>query len=379
MASTTLGRKSPSRPTRTTRAGDSGARREAAAVERWFARSARPLPWRIRRDGYTALVSEAMLQQTQVARVVPAYEEFMRRFPGVRALAAAREQDVLAAWQGLGYYGRARRLHAAAKAIVERFGGDVPREVDALMTLPGVGRYTAGSIASIAFGRRAPIVDTNVARVLLRVHARSGPSGDRRHVEWAWGEATRLVEAASDPALLNEGLMELGATLCTAAAPSCTLCPLAGVCKARAAGTHERVRVGGAAVRRVRVYHHVVVVRRGASYLLEQRPSRGLWSSMWQAPTVEATQKLGVDDVAASLGRRVVAIRRLGEFEHRTTHRDVRFVVHVAATRSRRGVWVDATELASYPLSNPMRLILDGTRPGALLLSRPRRSRLRDA
>jgi len=191
----------------------------AAAVEAWFVDAQRELPWRRVRNGYTALVSEAMLQQTQVARAVELYEPFMRRFPTVGALAEASEQEVLAAWQGLGYYGRARRLHAAARAIAERFEGEVPADIDALRSLPGVGRYTAGAIASIAFGARVPIVDTNVARVLMRVDARAGTSANPENVEWCWERAAQLVEACTNASHFNEGLMELGAIVCSSAAP----------------------------------------------------------------------------------------------------------------------------------------------------------------
>ncbi|MBL9149230.1 MAG: A/G-specific adenine glycosylase [Phycisphaerae bacterium] len=333
-------------------------REVAAAVEAWFARAGRTLPWREVRTGYTALVSEFMLQQTQVSRVVPKFEEFMRRFPTVAALAAADEQAVLAAWQGLGYYRRARLLHAAAKAIVERFGGRVPETVDDLVTLPGVGRYTAGSIASIAFGQRVPIVDTNVARVLLRVAGREGASGDPAIVAWAWDEATRLVEAASDPARLNEGLMELGATVCPASTPACLLCPLAALCRARANGEVGPVRAKPTPTRRTRVYHHVVVVRRGDELLLERRASTGLWASMWQAPTVEHDSLLDVDELAPRLALRVTGLSRVREFEHQTSHRTVVFVVHEARTRSRDGTWAARAALAEYPLSNPMRRIL---------------------
>jgi A/G-specific adenine glycosylase len=333
-------------------------REVAAAVEAWFARAGRKLPWRDVRTGYTALVSEFMLQQTQVSRVVPKFEEFLRRFPSVAALAAADEQAVLAAWQGLGYYRRARLLHAAAKAIVERFGGLVPETVDDLVTLPGVGRYTAGSIASIAFGKRVPIVDTNVARVLLRVAGRAGASGDPATVAWAWDEATRLVEASRDPARLNEGLMELGATVCPASTPSCLLCPLAAHCRAFAAGEVGPVRAKATPTKRTRVYHHVVVVRRGEELLLERRAAKGLWASMWQAPTVEHDGPLGEAELVERLPLRVSGLERLHEFEHQTSHRTVVFVVHEARTRSRAGTWATRTALAEYPVSNPMRRIL---------------------
>ena len=196
--------------------------RDAAIVRAlcgWFRRKARDLPWRRRRTGYTALVAEAMLQQTQVARVVERYRAFLRRFPSVRVLAEAREQQVLAEWQGMGYYRRARNLHAAAKMIVRDFGGRVPRTADKLRKLRGVGRYTAASIASIVYGERTPLVDGNVQRVLARLDARPGRAQDPKLVKWAWRRAAELVELVDSPGSLNEGLMELGAVVCTPGSP----------------------------------------------------------------------------------------------------------------------------------------------------------------
>ena len=172
---------------------DAGLVRE---VERWFRAASRDLPWRRVRTPYTTLVSEAMLQQTQVSRVVGRFEAFVERFPDVATLAAAPEQAVLAAWQGLGYYRRARNLHAAAKAVVDRHRGEVPAELAQLRELPGVGAYTAGAIASIGHGRVAAIVDTNVARVLLRVAGRPGSTADPASMRWCWERAVRMKRSA---------------------------------------------------------------------------------------------------------------------------------------------------------------------------------------
>jgi len=194
-------------------------RRRVRALERWFARHARDLPWRRRRTGYRALVAEVMLQQTQVSRVAERYVEFLRRFPTVRGLAEADEQEVLAAWQGLGYYRRARNLHAAARLIVAERGGRIPRTVDGLRQLPGVGRYTAGAIASIVYGAPAPIVDGNVQRVIARWDANDAPPADASTVAETWRRAEDLVGATARPGVLNEALMELGATVCTPVNP----------------------------------------------------------------------------------------------------------------------------------------------------------------
>jgi A/G-specific adenine glycosylase len=334
----------------------------AEQVEAWFASNCRELPWRTRRTGYTALVSEAMLQQTQVSRVVDKYVEFMRRFPTVADLARAAEREVLAAWQGLGYYGRAKRLHAAAKAVVERFGGRVPSTVDELRTLPGVGPYTAGAIASIAFGRPEPIVDTNVARVLMRLDSRPGTAGERATAEWVWSRAGSLVAVARSPAAFNEGLMELGATICPAGEPACSACPLANACLARARRIAATIPEPALKAARKRVYHHAVVFERNGKVLLVQRPSEGLWSSMWQVPTVEADEAIGPSHVASMVEPRPHTIELRERFVHQTSHREVVFVVHRGKTRVRDvdGVWVAAEEVNSYALSNPMRAIVAG-------------------
>lgn len=317
-----------------------------------------------------------MLQQTQVSRVVERFESFLRRFPTVAALAKADEQAVLAAWQGLGYYGRARRLHAAAKAIVERFGGEVPADPEVLRSLPGIGRYTAGAIASVGFGRREPIVDTNVVRVLMRVAGRPGPADDRANVAWAWERAAALVAAAGDPAAFNEGLMELGALLCPAnGRPNCDACPVAARCAARAAGNPASIPSASKSVTRRRIYHHVVLVRREGAILLERRPERGLWAAMWQAPTLEGDERLDAEAIRARLAPRPRRLRAIGEFVHPTSHREVVFVVHEGTLPSGDAgpgrVWVRPDELDGYPLSNPMRSMVgewlgggDAVRPG---------------
>ncbi|MHC4809249.1 MAG: A/G-specific adenine glycosylase [Planctomycetota bacterium] len=324
----------------------------AAAIEAWFPAAARVLPWRTARSGWAALVSEAMLQQTQVARVVPAFEAFMRRFPTPAALAAAPEQEVLAAWQGLGYYRRARMLQQAAAAIVAEHGGEVPRDAETLRTLPGVGRYTAGAVASIAFRQRAPIVDGNVRRVTARIEGDARPIEDAAAERETWARAEALVAAAADPAILNEGLMELGATVCTPAAPRCGNCPLAEHCRAAAAGTAASIPPPKVRGRRQAVHYHVVLIRRGPSVLMEPRPDGGLWAGLWQPPTVESASPLPWTAVAERLSVNVHDAEERGGFLHRTTHRDVHFRVWTAASRGRRGRWVDAEGLGDLPVGN---------------------------
>src|SRR5688500_14779764 len=203
----------------------------------WYDLERRRMPWREEVSPYRTWVSEIMLQQTQVATVVPYFERFLRRFPDVRSLARAGEDEVLRLWAGLGYYSRARNLLAAARAVESALGGRIPDDVEGLMSLPGIGRYTAGAIASIAFGRPRPLVDGNVVRVFARLFALRGDAKSPALQKEAWALAERLVEPAR-PGDWNQALMELGARVCLPPpeAPLCGSCPLAGACQARRRG-----------------------------------------------------------------------------------------------------------------------------------------------
>ncbi|MEK6701124.1 MAG: NUDIX domain-containing protein [Planctomycetota bacterium] len=359
-------------------------------LTRWFAAGARALPWRTApRDPWRSLVSEFMLQQTQVSRVLDHFEPFIVRFPSPKAMASAPESAVLAAWSGLGYYRRARMLHQAAREIVDRFDATVPQSVEELRTLPGIGRYTAGAIASIVFGHAAPIVDGNVSRVLLRIEGREESA--LQATDWTWKRSTDLIKGVPSPRrnapLFNEGLMELGATVCTPKAPRCDACPLATLCAAKAAGSQERIPTPKVPAKKSAIVCDVVVVRDADGRLLiEQRPAKGLWAAMWQAPTRErhlpksprpsnnrrsaATAPLFEMPLPAlltdlGLGRVVVVDDQPTEFDHQTTHRDVRFRVWqgLAAKPLARGKdpirkWATRVEVASMAISNAQRRIL---------------------
>jgi A/G-specific adenine glycosylase len=280
-------------------------RRLTAALEAWFAQSARDLPWRSSpRDPYHALVAEAMLQQTQVSRVVAYFQRFIARFPHVQALAGAPEADVMALWAGLGYYRRARCLHAAAMQIVNVHSGRVPDDANSLRALPGVGPYSAGSIASIVFGRHEPIVDGNVQRVLMRLYGHDVPPSTPAARDWAWEKARQLVHAASDPAAFNEGLMELGATVClpTPAQPRCGQCPWHTSCAARRTGREAEIPSPKPRARKRRAYFFVVVLRDARErVLLQRRGTDGLWPGLWQPPTLEARSPISAADRKAFL------------------------------------------------------------------------------
>ncbi len=314
-----------------------------------------------------------MLQQTQVSRVLEKFDAFLKAFPTISTLARAPEDRVLAAWSGLGYYRRARLLHAAAKAIVQSHNAEVPSSIEHLLELPGIGRYTAGAIASIVFDRPEPIVDGNVARVLLRVHGRDQSAADAQ--DWLWDRAGALVALAESPARLNEGLMELGAIVCTPISPRCDRCPVRDDCVARAGGEPERFpRAKKRAVQRA--LHCEVLLCRDARgrVLVERRPTResggGLWSGLWQAPTLDMPRRArGASAILKAGGLDPgMPLKRRAAFEHSTTHRRVQFRVWEVpndwcdALRVARpgAVFRTRSRIARLALSNPQRWILLG-------------------
>jgi len=286
------------------RRGGSGGEREAAITRALLAHydaTARALPWRGVDDPYAVWVSEVMLQQTRVEAVVPYYERWLETFPTVEALAEARLDEVLKAWEGLGYYRRARNLHAAARLVRERHGGRLPDDPADLRALPGVGIYTAGAVASIAFGVAAPAVDGNVRRVLSRLHDLEDPSPAELR-----DRAAELVPA-DRPGDFNQALMELGATICTPRAPDCEACPLAGHCEARARGVQEqRPRLGHRASIPERRFATAVVADPDGRLLLVRRPPDGLLGGLWEFPSAELEEGSSPHDVAPDAVRRTV-------------------------------------------------------------------------
>jgi len=324
----------------------------------WFDAHQRDLPWRRQRTPYTALVAEAMLQQTQVARVVKRFDAFVKRFPTVEALAKADEQEVLGLWQGLGYYRRARHLHAAAQAVVEQFDGRVPDDVYTLMQLPGVGRYTAGAIASIVGGQRVPIVDGNIARVLQRWDGDAGAIGETATTHRCWRRMEELVGAARNSDVFNEAMMELGATVCTPKAPQCARCPVSKWCKARKAGRENELPVPKQSSDVAKEHHHAVVIERSGSVLLEQRDHSGLWAGLWQPPTVESGSGISKRALRNRLPMEVTSLEPCDVFEFRTSSRHVTFHVYRGKTRIRRGRWQPLDRIEEAPMSNAHRKVL---------------------
>ncbi len=274
------------------------------------------LPWQRTRDPYRVWLSEIMLQQTQVATVIGYYERFLQRFADVAALAAAPLDDVLAAWSGLGYYSRARHLHRCAQAVVEQHGGAFPRDSATLATLPGIGRSTAAAIAAFCFGERVAILDGNVKRVLTRVLGFGDDLAQARHERRLWDEATRLLPAQGIEAY-TQGLMDLGATVCLARAPSCLICPAHGLCAAAAAGDPERYPVKTRTLKRGAREHVWLWLAWCDRIWLTRRPDRGVWAGLWSLPEIDSPARLD----ALTVGWPGQA-ETLPSFTHTLTHLD---------------------------------------------------------
>ncbi len=330
------------------------------ALLAWYRRRRRDLPWRRTGDPYAIWVSEVMLQQTQVATVIPYYERWMRLFPTLSALAAAPESRVLKAWEGLGYYARARNLRRAAAQVLREHGGRLPDTAEALRRLPGVGRYTAGAVASIAFGRREPVVDGNVARVLCRLQRLRGNPKTPPLAERLW----RIARAWLPPRRagdFNQALMELGATVCLPRNPLCPACPLRRRCAARARGEERRLP---RAPRRKALPHvegAIGVVRHAGRILIDRRKPEGLLGGLWEFPggkiepseTPEACLRR---ELREELGIEADVLRPLTVLRHAYSH--FRVTLHVFECRLRRGHaqplacaecrWVRPADLRNY-------------------------------
>ena len=327
----------------------------ASFIESWFKKSARVFPWREKSTPWGRLVSEFMAQQTQIERVAQRWPLMMRRFPTPDKMAQSDEQEVLSLWQGLGYYRRAKHLKRTSEVIKKDFGGRVPSDVELLLKLPGVGRYTAGAVASIAYDKRVPIVDGNVHRVLCRLENKSDMPAP---CSWSWDLATQLVQGCTQPSILNEGLMELGATVCTPRNPSCGSCPLSENCKAFSAKTQSTVPPPRSAPKRKRLHHYAVVLTCKGKIAFEKRNDQGLWAGMWQVPTFESTKKVKKIQVAKELQING-ELSYTGTFEHTLTHRIIAFsVFRCEVGEVDRYTWHESEALERIPLATAQRKVL---------------------
>ena len=331
----------------------------------WFRRHRRDLPWRRSRDPYRVWLSEIMLQQTQVTTVIPYFERFLVRFPELQTLAAAEEAEVFKLWEGMGYYRRARQLHAAAKQIVAEHGGMIPREFEAIRSLPGIGRYTAGAIASIAFDTRSPILEANTVRLYSRLLAYRGEATSLRGQEllWRFVEAILPARGAGD---MNQALMELGSLVCTPREPKCEVCPARSLCPTFKAGLHDEIPLAKRKVRFEAVREAAVVVRRGNKVLLRQRPQGERWAGLWDFARFPLIAQRGAE-LATELrqktleqtGVRVEVGEQLTILKHGVTRFRITLYCYEAKHVSGKAkqhdgatlTWTTPDKLGDYPLS----------------------------
>lgn len=346
----------------------------AARIVAWQrAHGRHDLPWQRVRDAYRIWLSEIMLQQTQVTAVIPYYARFLERFPDVATLAAATLDDVLALWSGLGYYARARNLHAAARAVMSDHGGEFPSSPEVLSTLPGIGRSTAAAVAVFAFGVRASILDGNVKRVLARWRGIDGWPGSPAVERAMWALADALLPA-EDVEAYTQGLMDLGSGVCGRSRPQCGVCPVRSDCIAHRDGTTASLPVSRPPKVRPERTVSMLVLRRDGQVLLEQRPPSGIWGGLWSLPELADAESL-VDTCRERFGARVLASFAGPPLRHGFTHFsltihpwyvDVGTVERHVAEAS--GRWFPIADALAAGVPVPVRTLLEGLDDTALPL-----------
>ncbi len=338
----------------------------------WFRSQHRSLPWRRRYSPYEVWISEMMLQQTQVKTVVPYFERWLRRFPDVAAVASADERELLRMWEGLGYYGRVRHIKKAARIMVSRHGGNIPREEKDLLELPGIGPYTAAAIRSIAFNEDVPVVDGNVKRVVSRVVDLSLPvesAAAQRRIR----EAVRKWLPPGKSRWFNQGLMELGARICTPRRPECAECPLKDACLARERGVvlHRPVRRPRPAIEQIEVA--VGILCRDGRVFIQKRPPGGLWAGMWEFPggkleDGETPEEALQRELHEELGVRVRILEKLDTIRHQYTRFSVRLHAYLCKLSGGtvplrplwavEGRWVSVESMDKYPFPSANRRLI---------------------
>ena len=328
----------------------------------WYAKNARHLPWRESSDPYAIWISEIMLQQTRVDTVIPYYQRWMEKFPNINDLAQATEQDVLQLWEGLGYYSRARNLHKTAREIKENYGGKLPDERKSLEKLPGIGSYTAGAIASIAFGMDETALDGNIQRVLSRLFDMGLPVRSPEGKKELLLIAERILPPG-EAGTFNQALMDLGAAICTPRSPLCPGCPLNTLCQSYEKGTQNERPV---LEKRPAIPHYTVtaaVIRRDGLYLIARRPAEGLLGGMWEFPggKKEAGEDLETclkREIREEMGVEILIDASFGVYRHAYTHFRVTLYAFLCllngeepqALEADEIRWVNISELEDYPM-----------------------------
>jgi A/G-specific adenine glycosylase len=340
-----------------------------ARLVAWFELHGRhTLPWQVNPTPYRVWVSEVMLQQTQVATVIPYYERFMARFPDVQSLAAAPLDEVLHLWTGLGYYARARNLRACAQALVAQHQGEFPRTIEAVTALPGIGRSTAGAILALSHGERHPILDGNVKRVVARVFGIGGDPGSAGVVAQMWAQAEACTPE-SEVGAYTQAIMDLGATLCTRARPACTVCPMNDGCVAAVEG--RQTELPGRKLKRARGAREatLLIAETGSdgsvAVLVERRPPVGLWGGLWSPPQFES-ERAALDWCRREIGEAEAVSAALAPIDHAFTHFDlrlnplrVRCRPHTTVREDEDRLWYRLESPPRVGLPQPIRLLFE--------------------
>jgi A/G-specific adenine glycosylase len=343
----------------------------ASALLNWYDHNARVLPWRSLSSPYRTWISEIMLQQTQVGNVIPYFERFMQGFPDLESLASATQSEVLSLWEGLGYYSRARNLHKAAQVVMAECGGVLPSTSKELMQLPGIGRYTAGAIASIAFGQSEPALDGNIRRVFSRLLELEEPLKSSSSERLLWDFARRVCpkQRVGD---FNQALMDLGAAICRPGQPLCPQCPISSACQAFQHGTQNQIPV---VIKKPPIPHYIVtaaVILQDGLLLIQQRPQKGLLAGLWEFPGGKLEES-DVDLVAClereigeEIGVKIVVGNGFGVYKHAYTH--FRITLHAFLCQLEAGQqipvtdtlrWVQFSQLADFAMGKVDRQIAD--------------------
>ncbi len=336
----------------------------------WFAKHKRMLPWRLQGNPYRIFVVEVMLQQTQIKTVIPYYKRWLKVFPNIKVLAQAPLDQVLKLWEGLGYYTRARNLHKAAQIIVEKFEGKIPSDLTSLQSLPGIGRYTAGAIASIAFQKPVSLVDGNVARVLARIFNLKKDISKPDTQKILYGLAETLV-SEKEPGNFNQALMELGSLVCIPEIPKCSICPVQALCLAYQKGDPSKLPIKSKGVQVKEIDMVVGMLTKNGKILVRRRPERGIWGGLWEIPgTVRAASQTPEEalkeEFKETLGVAIKIQKKVQPIKHQFTHRKALIhpfhceIIRNGNIKSKRTNirWATVKELKKLSFSVPHQKIL---------------------